>query len=242
MENSNFKYEKLKLHFIYCGIIFFIVAISLFTVRNYSNSDMAAQLSFGATLVGIVLSVIAIFMSIMGENNMTSTKDKLVLVSDELKAITGNLNNSINTLQKVANISDEINNIKEQNNIIYKEVNSFQDIFQKNSATIDSNIDYIRLLNTAFHNDLRLSVMEVIYFSIKKYERNKEDFEAYNVFVEYSEKYSNIDGVCTSYALSGSAYVFLEYADKNQEFQNYIINEISNHKDIKDKVDKYFFV
>lgn len=96
---EQFDLEKLHIHMFYWIVILVLTIIVLFTTRGYSNESLAEQVAFGATLSGIILSVIAIIMTLIGESKSDNTKDKLVSLSEDLEKIVGEIKNTTANLE-----------------------------------------------------------------------------------------------------------------------------------------------
>ncbi|EPB8178466.1 hypothetical protein ACRTAO_001127 [Clostridium perfringens] len=97
--NSHFKGEKLNIHMFYWILILVLIIIGLITTRSYSNESLSEQVAFGATLSGIILSVIAIIMTLIGETKSDNTKDKLLNLSDDLENIVNDIKNTTSNLE-----------------------------------------------------------------------------------------------------------------------------------------------
>lgn len=83
-QNIEIKYAKLKIHtgyIIAIAVIFAIIGIAVGLGKNY---NFAAEISMASTITSIVLSVIAIFMSISGENKNSYTQNKIMETADGL--------------------------------------------------------------------------------------------------------------------------------------------------------------
>lgn len=101
------KYEKGKIHVIYLLIIAVILAIIGLSFALGGDDEALGQISMASTVSSIILSSIAIFMSISGENKLTYTHDKLVESSDKLSAITVNIESANSEIsQKILKIDD----------------------------------------------------------------------------------------------------------------------------------------
>ncbi|WP_238948846.1 hypothetical protein [Clostridium sp. YIM B02569] len=228
------KHIKLKLHFIYCGIIAIAIGVCLFTVRNYSNSDMAVQFSFGATLVGIVLSVIAIFMSIMGEKDMSLTKDKLVSVSDDLIEITNRLHNSMNDINNILMIRDEINQSNQE--ILNKLDQSLNDSRDYNNKVLDT-----ILIHEFFFGDddniLLKSSVGILYFYKKNYEMNDEEMTIPRN-IEIFKTILNSNEESMIWLLLGMNVSFFKFIINAPRFSEYIEGKIQMYPEIKKRVNK----
>lgn len=105
------KYEKGKLHARYLFIIAGILAVIGISISLGGNDEAFGQISMASTVSSIILSSIAIFMSISGENKLNYTHDKLVETSDRMSYITDNIEKANRSLddtikQKLVRIDD----------------------------------------------------------------------------------------------------------------------------------------
>lgn len=124
------KYEKIRLHIIYLIIIAVILAVIGISIALGGKSEALGQISMASTVSSIILSSIAIFMSISGENKLNYTHDKLVETSDRMSEITGHiekansmLDGTINQkLTKIDDIFDKLESIGQSVDIVQKEV------------------------------------------------------------------------------------------------------------------------
>lgn len=112
------KYEKRKIHTIYLWIIAGILAVASITFVLGGNENALGQISMASSVSSIILSSIAIFMSISGENKLNYTHDKLVETSDRMSGITANieqannlLNDTVSRIAKIDDISDRLERI-----------------------------------------------------------------------------------------------------------------------------------
>lgn len=227
------KHIKLKLHFTYCGIIAVAIGICLFTVRNYSNSDMAVQFSFGATLVGIVLSVIAIFMSIMGEKDVSSTKDKLVTVSDDLINITKKLNHSMNSINNVLSMKEEI---KLSNQEILNKLNeSINFSGNKNDKKLDIVFTYEFFFEGEDDIILKSSLC-VLYLHKKSYDKYGKDISVEKYFNRLKELLY-IDEDSMIWVIIGLNARFIPMIINSTRFANYIVDKVQIYPEMKKRID-----
>lgn len=105
------KYERAKLHTRYLFIIAGILAVIGISIALGGCSEALGQISMASTVSSIILSSIAIFMSISGENKLNYTHDKLVETSDRMSDITDSIEKANNLLdgtinQKLLRIDD----------------------------------------------------------------------------------------------------------------------------------------
>lgn len=97
------------IHRNYCIGILILLSVALFTKVGVGNDKLDDIISFGATLTGLILSVIAIIMTIIGETKTDNTKDTLVRVSNNIKKIVDtDLKKSSDTIIKT---TDKLNNV-----------------------------------------------------------------------------------------------------------------------------------
>lgn len=101
----------------YKWIVFILslLCIGSFSLFAYSNEALASLISFGGTLSGIILSVLAIIMTIVGETKSENTKDKLIGLSENLEKIVSRVENATNGIEKIVTdnmkVTDQLSNI-----------------------------------------------------------------------------------------------------------------------------------
>ncbi len=93
--------------FIMLGLAVLLLIFAL-TIRTADNDIFVNQVSFASTITSIILSVIAIWMSISGERQTSEIKEKVVIASDKLA-------DTVNESQKI--MKDLKETLKEQNSI-----------------------------------------------------------------------------------------------------------------------------
>lgn len=145
MQNNNCSNCKLKIHMFYIILIAVLLIISLFTQIGYENKDLASQLGFGATLSGIILSVIAIMITLIGETKSENTKDKLFSLSENLEGIVSRVEIAANGIEKIVTdntkVKDQLSNINSTIENSFKFVNKEIAIDEEN-AKKDSGINF----------------------------------------------------------------------------------------------------
>jgi hypothetical protein len=90
--------DKYKLHVRYIGIIALIITLGSVILAGYNNDAFVGQFSFASTITSIILSVVAIWMSISGERNTNSIKDKVEDAVDDLNEVNMNIKSNIDGL------------------------------------------------------------------------------------------------------------------------------------------------
>lgn len=170
------KYEKGKLHARYLFIIAGILAVIGISIALGGNSEALGQISMASTVSSIILSSIAIFMSISGENKLNYTQNTLMETSNRLSYITDNIekNNSIfddtisQKLLKLDEISDRLVKIGQSVDNVEKEV--FNKSFNINkSNTVDFSNDILWNIYTDTLIDLDDSVVKMVRSIVEYY-------------------------------------------------------------------------
>ncbi len=154
------KQSMIMIHLFYIiGIATFIIIVFL-TICLDNAEIFGQQLSFASTLTSIILSVIAIFMSIMSEGKADSLKRDFEKANDHLSKSTKVLNE---TIEKLSTTLDTINKFDNQLNGIYnkiinldKNVNEVKEKVKKQESTetsLQKNIKEVNWDVTQSKND-----------------------------------------------------------------------------------------
>lgn len=107
-------YSKNQLWLRICIVIIInlvFVGIWLFTTRK--ETEFVSHFSFASTVTSIVLSVLAIFMSVTGEAKTQAIRDRIEQEADEIIKVTARLENHMNSLSgKIEVVVHNTDNIK----------------------------------------------------------------------------------------------------------------------------------
>ncbi|MDF2487305.1 MAG: hypothetical protein K0R46_3473 [Herbinix sp.] len=79
------KYEKRKLHHKYTIGILIVIIILLIVQTTFSFPGFVSKMNFTSTITSIILSVIAIIISINGEAKSESVQNNLISSSSKLE-------------------------------------------------------------------------------------------------------------------------------------------------------------
>lgn len=94
-ELNKFKFkmenERIKIHAKYISFISLAIVVWMIATGTANNTEFSTQLEFASTITSIILSVIAIFMSISGESKMDSIMYQMEDAVEELDKIVKNL-------------------------------------------------------------------------------------------------------------------------------------------------------
>jgi hypothetical protein len=88
--------EKNKLHIRYIGIIALIITLGSVVLAGFNDQAFVGQFSFASTITSIILSVVAIWMSITGERGTNEIRCKVTEVVERLTNTTSNVE-AVNT-------------------------------------------------------------------------------------------------------------------------------------------------
>lgn len=88
-----------------------LIIVWIFTERT--DSDFISHFSFASTVTSIILSVLAIFMSVSGESKTQAIRDRIEQEADEIIDVTSRLEHQMNDLsgkiEVIAHTTDNIN-------------------------------------------------------------------------------------------------------------------------------------
>lgn len=98
-EEKKWNFPFNPLHLIYCIIILVLVIIAIFSYYFSGDSNLAGLIAFAATIASIILSVLAIFMTILSNNSIGGMLHKVRDLHDTVTVIPEALNESVEDLK-----------------------------------------------------------------------------------------------------------------------------------------------
>lgn len=144
------QHEKLKLHIKYIIVIAVALLFGGIVLATSNQNKFVSQISFGSTMTSIILSVIAIWMSISGERTTNDIKSKISYSADRLSETTEKIeilnNNHTETLDKqlselkdvkeqLSKIIQSVNHMEEQVSFMYNKKTAFETNTQDNNMS-----------------------------------------------------------------------------------------------------------
>ncbi|KAA6342133.1 hypothetical protein EZS27_010088 [termite gut metagenome] len=102
-ENSNSKTINI-LHFIYVVIILALILIAVFTTFFYKENEIVHLISFAATITSIILSVLAIFITVLSNNSITgliSSISHIPPLIDKMNESSGRVIQSVDKMEEI---------------------------------------------------------------------------------------------------------------------------------------------
>ncbi|MBK3954656.1 hypothetical protein JJK96_00845 [Staphylococcus haemolyticus] len=109
MENDKeIKYQKVKLRFLYVSIILILIIISLISLFFYRSVNAWLFLSFAGTAISIVLSVIAILITLI---DVAGQRQQIADISESAKTLSESTETLKQSIEDYQNDKNEIKNI-----------------------------------------------------------------------------------------------------------------------------------
>ena len=115
----------LRRDFFYCGVVLFLCSIFIFTLSLAEKKDVVSHISFAGTLSSAILSIIAIFLTILSEAKNSEMKSRVTALIDKLEFVENKIEDNISNFN---NIDIEVKKsfdkfkdlVEQQNKIILK--------------------------------------------------------------------------------------------------------------------------
>lgn len=134
------QYEKSKLHLKYIIVIATILFFGSIVLATANQNEFVAQVSFGSTITSIILSVVAIWMSISGERTtndirfkISDSTERLSGTTKEIEILNNNHKETLNTqINELKNVQEKLNELLYSVGDIKEKVNSMREGFSYN--------------------------------------------------------------------------------------------------------------
>lgn len=150
MENNKnidpIQHEKLKLHIKYIVAIALILLFGGIVLATSNQNEFVNQISFASTITSIILSVIAIWMSISGERStndirmsIAESTERLSGTTKEIESLNSNYKETMdkqliqltnvqeqltNIIHSVDNVGEQVARMQEKNTIVSDSINN----------------------------------------------------------------------------------------------------------------------
>lgn len=216
---AELKYQKGKLHVTYIIIISTIFIIFSIAIIAGGDSLLSGQLSLASTVSSIILSAIAIFMSISGERKTDSIRDQLVETASKLDNTTNDvqksnekmLSNLMESIENVRNLHDRIVEIKTS-------MSSFENSLSATKELVESNFNQDNptskgSIESKFQESLYI---EFLFKGIRK-KLDKDMKIAFDILVQYT--------TLNSIEKKGTGFYGSEIKDFIYEHTNHGLND-----------------
>lgn len=236
------KYEKGKLHIRYLFIIAGILAVISISIALGGNSEALGQISMASTVSSIILSAIAIFMSIAGENKLNYTQNTLLETSDRLSSITDNIEHAngllddtiYQKLSKLDEISDRLERIGQSVNNVEKEVFS-QSLHIENDSEVNIQKEVVWQVYKSMIGDqddidekiLKLTIEYLVVSVVEDSDFKPENLEKYLTSMLGFSNASSYAGKYATVLSLGMLKVFISIGITNDETIKYFQGEMA---------------
>ena len=98
-----------SLHYKYWIFILILIIIVIFSYYNSGDANLTSMIAFAATIASIILSVLAIFMSILSNNSIGGMLHKVRDMHDAVSGIPSSLEQSVSELKDASTGLTSIN-------------------------------------------------------------------------------------------------------------------------------------
>lgn len=199
--NSDNNMKNNNLHYRYVIFILVLALISTFSYYFYGNEDLVKTISFAGTLASIILSVLAIFITVLSNDSLSSMIHKIRDLYEVIKDIPDSIKKSIISLGETTRQLQ--NNIEVMNGLLPE--------LKTQLCNVDEHIRESNEVLRSFASQQNLSSEKVI----------KEDVTSINLeayFKQFLEG-SSFVGLCLLYLLftaskSNKMVSLAEYCEK----------------------------
>lgn len=245
------KNEKLKLHIKYLLIIAVILATIGISLALGENSEALGQISMASTVSSIILSAIAIFMSISGEHKLTYTHNKLLDTSDRLAEITINIEEANSLLSatidkkffKIDDIFDRLEQIRHSVDNVEKGMLNQALLDIPKNSTVDISDDTIwnvysdMISRSDENNEIIKIAKEVIPYAVTCW--SKECPFTYGSFERYLKSVINNLTVFSGELAIGIICVFVSMGITKPETLNYFEKRLKLSEEKRNKIEEF---
>lgn len=240
---KQFDGEKLHIHMFYWIVILVLTIVVLFTTKAYLNQNLSNMIAFGATLSGIILSVIAIMITLIGETKSDNTKDKLLNLSNDLEHIVNDIKNTTNNLENLVKFNIEVKKgINEINCAMNQIIDSSKDE-NLNEKDIEKTQYYLEIFKLFIKNQSEMlkKPVFVIFTYVCLWKNNSMGKLCYETYMKDAGdlifgEINNGKGERLLSSIWGMVFVF-SGAFKLKEFNDYIQNYTkTNYMDNYNKI------
>lgn len=213
MENiqneKNLQHEKLRLHIKYIIVICSIICIGTIIITSYNQDAFVSQVSFAGTITSIVLSVIAIWLSISGERSTNDIRIKIAESTERLsdttkkvKSLNKSYENTMDTqLNELKNVQEQLTKVISSVNSVGEQVSHLEKQNVSISNTIDNNIFNTNQRIALFNNtytwvansapDLEYVFCKTVHIFITLYNKNRTECNLNNIIFYLSQENVN---------------------------------------------------
>lgn len=156
----------------YIIVIFITISFTIFIMKGSSDSSFVENFNFASTITSIILSIIAILLTLIDGEKSTSALDKISKSTESLTDASDKIEIFINQLVETKDSISEAKNSLENGNLQMREAltTMFQEtaVTQEISKDTNLNLDFEKLLYNFPH-----SIRQYILFAYETYKLNR---------------------------------------------------------------------
>lgn len=226
------KYQKFKLHTKYIIGISVIITAIVIVAAGYNDGNFVEKVSFAGTIASIILSVIAIIMTIVGESKSENTKDKLINLSEDLEEI----------VCKIEKTTDNLESVVQSNYEVKSQLSSIGSVIQdkylakQEAALVESEINENREMHNCYifmfeeaakslnHIIFKDMCITLLYIGARALIGTKEVL--YEEYISDNDKL-NLNIASTNLAWTIS-FIFVKATWTDKQFMSYIFDYCKN--------------
>lgn len=178
------KYEKGQLHVKYLFILAGILAIASISIALGTDEAFTAQLSFASTVSSIILSVLAIIISISGEDKNSYVQNKMCETTDLMNQVATRIENASdklnNKLSRLENLEDDLHGVKKDTQYMLNEIQNLSLTGNTNQIKNGENIsakDLVKIYKTILKMDGPIDCINAIFEYIVIVLKNEDEHE-----------------------------------------------------------------
>lgn len=239
----------------YIIVIFLTITATVFIMSGSSNSSFVENFNFASTITSIILSIIAILLTLIDGEKSNSVLDKISKSTESLNNASDKIEIFINQLVETKDSISETKNSFEKSTLQMKEV--LITMFNDNSVTqeLDKdtklNLDFEKLLYkyphgirqyilVAYETYKSNKKVDIVDFSnFFKNEMIKDDLSGYDIYSDLITTLTVLRGFDILDFNLDSPFLTVSYID--EEFEKAINNVIPSEEYFADAPDLRFF-
>lgn len=243
-----------SLHYIYWIIILVLVNIALFSYYYSGNDNLTSMIAFAATIASIILSVLAIFMSILSNNSIGGMLHKVRDIHDAVATIPDTLNETVSDLKRTTSglkdVNTDVNNsitaldnklqgIEEH---LAQNDNRLNELFNKfssaNSTSISNSEEPSEKLIEQYLNTISLNGLLLLYGIQLYQERKKVGVFSLDSFVKVLSGVESIYLLGILVASTSANILSFEQVNQNNnmEIKNMSLSPFINKENLSDHI------
>lgn len=131
-----------SLHYIYWIIILVLVNIALFSYYYSGDDNLTSMIAFAATIASIILSVLAIFMSILSNNSIGGMLHRVRDMHDAVSGIPNSIEQSVSELKEASTDLASINkDVTKSLYVLGAKLQDLEEHVSENSSKLQEYLD-----------------------------------------------------------------------------------------------------